>query len=112
MRKNQFLFFALLLVVVHGYGQHPNFITEGRIEFEKKINLYSQFNDDDSWTAEFKKNIPQFKTTYFDLLFTDAKTFYKPGRENTDNNRLWEQPAENNIVYPGQCKNHSLEIDG
>ena len=68
-------------------------------EFEKKLNLYSQFNDDDSWSAEFKKNIPQFKTTYFDLFFTENKTFYKPGRENTDNNRLWEQPAENNIVY-------------
>lgn len=89
----------ILLAGKPSYAQQPHFVSEGRIEFEKKLNLYSQFNDDDSWTAEFKKNIPQFKTTYFDLFFTENKTFYKPGRENTDNNRLWEQPAENNIVF-------------
>ena len=100
MKTIKYLFiFLVLLAASNGYGQQTRFISEGRIEFERKLNLHSQFNDDDSWTAEFKKNIPQFKVTYFDLSFTNNKTFYKPGKENTDNNRLWEQPAENNIVY-------------
>ncbi len=93
------LLFAVLFTSLNGYAQQPTFLSQGRIEFEKKLNLYSQFNDDDSWTAEFKRRIPQFKVTYFDLYFNETKTLFKPGRENADNNRLWEQPAEANVVY-------------
>ena len=73
--------YLLVLLYLLGTGnvsaQQVNLVTEGRIEFEKKLNLYSQFNDDDSWTAEFKKRIPQFKLTYFDLTFSANKTLYK-----------------------------------
>ena len=109
MRTIRYLFaFLFLLLTGYGYSQQTHFISEGRIEFERKLNLYSQFNDDDSWTAEFKKNIPQFKVTYFDLSFSNNKTFYKPGKENSDNNRLWEQPAEDNIVYSDLEKHASV----
>ncbi len=83
------------------HAQNAVFVTEGKIEFEKKLNLYAQFegDDNDSWTELRKKSMPKFKTTYFDLLFTTNKTLYKPGRENADNNKLWEQPAEQNVVY-------------
>lgn len=98
--KTNYLFLAIcLLIITDAIGQQPNIIVSGKIEFEKKLNLYSQFNDDDSWSAEFKKRIPQFKVSYFDLSFTETKTFYQPGRDNVDNNKLWEQPAENNIIY-------------
>jgi GLPGLI family protein len=86
-------------MIAHVDAQQPHFITEGRIEFERKFNLHSQFSDDEGWTVEFKKTIPQFKVTYFDLIFTENKTLFKPGRENVENNKLWEQPAENNTVY-------------
>jgi GLPGLI family protein len=104
---NIFLFF-LLPISINSFGQQTHFITEGRIEFEKKLNLHAQMTGDDGWITEFKKNTPQFKTTYFDLLFSNNKTFYKPGRENTDNNRLWEQPAENNIIYSDLDKHAAL----
>ncbi len=94
-----FFTLSLLCIVLHGNTQQTHFISEGKIEFERKLNLYSQFDDDNSWSAEYKKTIPQFKTTYFDLTFINNKTFYQPGKDNSDNNRLWEQPAENNIVY-------------
>lgn len=82
-------------------AQNAIFVSEGKIEFEKKINLYAQAEDenDDSWAELRKKSMPKFKTTYFDLLFSADKTLYKPGRENTDNNKLWEMPAEQNVVY-------------
>jgi GLPGLI family protein len=102
------LFFSLLFAVISGYGQQPHFISEGRIEFEKKLNLYSQFGDDDSWAAEMKRSMPQFKVTYFDLWFSDNKTLFKPGRENPDNNKIWEQPAENNIVYSDLDKHAAI----
>lgn len=88
-----------LLIVTQLKSQQPNVLVSGKIEFEKKLNLHSRFNDDDSWTAEFKKRIPQFKTTYFDLSFMDNKTMYQPGRDNVENNKLWEEPSEDNIVY-------------
>lgn len=98
--KIAYLFSSIcLLFVTQVRSQQTNVLISGKIEFEKKINLYSQFNDDDSWTAEFKKRIPQFKTSYFDLSFTETKTLYQPGRDNTENNKLWEQPSENNIVF-------------
>ena len=90
---------SCLVLVLQVKSQQPNVLVSGKIEFERKLNLYSQFNDDDSWTAEFKKRIPQFKTTYFDLSFTENKTLYQPGRDNAENNRLWEQPSEDNIIY-------------
>jgi GLPGLI family protein len=89
----------IVLITLQAHAQNPQFISEGRIEFERKFNFHSLVSPDDSWYAEFKKSYPQFKTLYFDLYFTENKTLYKPGRENPDNSRLWEQPAENNTIY-------------
>src|SRR5258708_19674369 len=91
----------LLSIIVHGRATAQNtiYLSEGKIEFEKKINRYARMDEDNSWTELEKKAMPQSKTTYFDLLFTRSKSLYKPGRENTDNNKIWEQPAEENVVY-------------
>jgi GLPGLI family protein len=93
--------FIMLAFILHlrSPAQNTIFLSEGKIEFEKKINLYAQMDEDNSWTELERKAMPQFKTTYFDLLFTRNKSLYRPGRENTDNNKLWEQPADGNIVY-------------
>jgi GLPGLI family protein len=88
-----------LLHLEAALAQNNIFLTEGKIEFERKLNLYSLLENDDSWSDLQKKTMPQFKTSYFNLVFNKNKTLYKPGRENTDNNKLWEQPAEENIIY-------------
>jgi GLPGLI family protein len=91
-----------LLLSLHLQAQNTIFLTEGRIEFEKKVNVYSQMEDENSWTELMKKTTPQFKSTYFNLVFKGNKTLYKPGRENAENNKtnFWSQPvAEDNIVY-------------
>jgi GLPGLI family protein len=92
---------ALLAATVHSHAlaQNAIFLSEGKIEFERKVNLYVQLSDDPAWSDLEKKTIPQFKTSYFDLVFTRNKTLYRPGKENADNNKLWQQPAEENIVY-------------
>lgn len=91
----------LLFIALHrqAAAQNTIFLSEGKIEYEKKVNLYARMDENNSWTELEKKTVPQFKTTYFDLLFTRNKSLYKPGRENADNNKIWEQPAEENIVY-------------
>ena len=87
-------------------AQNAIFLSQGRIEFEKKISLWAIMDEqaagenNDSWAALEKKITPRFKTTYFDLEFNNGKTLYKPGRDNLENNRIrFDLPAEDNIVY-------------
>ncbi len=95
------ILFLFLFISKSVHAQNAAFLSQGRIEFERKINLWAQIDeeDDQDWKDLMKKSRPQFKSSYFDLLFTGGKTLYRPGRENTDNNKLWQEPAEDNIVY-------------
>lgn len=106
--KKIYCFISVLLIIQSSLAQNDRFITQGRIEFERKINLHSQFDDDDAWSADFKKSLPKFKTTYYNLSFSNNKTFYQPGRQIADNNKLWEQPAEENIIYTDLDKHQSI----
>jgi len=84
-------------------AQAPNilFLSQGRIEFEKKLNQHSAIEGDNGWSELEKKTLSQFKITYFDLQFTRTKTLYKPGREGTGTSMGWfsELPAQENTVY-------------
>jgi hypothetical protein len=59
------------------------FITKGKIEFERKTNrhrLYFSDGEEGGFMEEFKKLIPQFKTDYFELIFSEGKSVYRPGK--------------------------------
>ena len=101
-------FLLALFLAPRIQAQNAIFLSEGKIEFEKKINLYAQLENDDSWSDLQKKSMPQFKTTYFNLVFSHDKTLYRPGRENTDNNKLWEQPAEENVIWSDLADEKSI----
>ncbi|MEO6316170.1 MAG: GLPGLI family protein [Chitinophagaceae bacterium] len=83
------------------HAQNPIFLAEGKIEFERKVNMYSLMDDGDSWNDLQKKTMPKFRTTYFDLLFSKNKTFYQPGRDNPENNKSFydEGVAQENVVF-------------
>lgn len=77
------------------------FISKGKIEFERKINVHKQFDGEGEWIQELKKSIPQYNITYFNFIFDGEKSIYKPGRENPDKSREvdWGQgPARENII--------------
>jgi len=66
------------------------FITKGKIEYEKVVNLYKVLEDNfagndntSMWTDALKKNMPKTGSSYFDLYFNDNKSLYKPGKEVT-----------------------------
>ncbi len=83
-------------------SQQTIFLSEGKIEFTRTINLYARMvegENSDSWNELQKKTMPKFKTSFFDLYFSNNQWVYKPGRANPDNNRLWPQPAEDNVVF-------------
>ncbi|HEY4205211.1 MAG TPA: GLPGLI family protein [Puia sp.] len=95
------LLLILSACMLQGTAQNTIFLSQGKIEFERRVNQYSQIEGDNEWSDLQKKTLSQFKTTYFDMLFTRSKTLYKPGREGTGNSMGWfsEQPGQDNTVY-------------
>jgi GLPGLI family protein len=101
MKAISFLFILLFSVITA--SSQALFITKGKIEFERKTNthrLYFTDGDDDGFSETFKKLIPQFKTDYFELIFSGGKSVYRPGKENDEpKNGFFESPAGTNVVY-------------
>ncbi len=78
------------------------FLGEGKIEFERKINVPRQFDveENDEWFKTYVSKLPKFYNSYFNLSFGDNKTVYRPGREG-DNNRQVQWaigPSKENVV--------------
>jgi GLPGLI family protein len=101
--------FLVSLFLMTGHllkAQNAQFITGGKIEYEKRYNLYEMLkdNEDDNGFSELaKKTMPKFKLTYYDLNFTPEKSLYKPGRDNPENDKgpgwFSDLPAEANIIF-------------
>ena len=73
------LYCATILSCGTMHAQNTIFLAEGKIEFEKKLNMYSMMDEGDSWSDLQKKTMPKFKSTYFDLaLSLKTKPFTSP----------------------------------
>ena len=97
--------FILIIVIAFtgasGISQTA-FIQRGKIEYERKTNTHRLYlnEEEGSWAEEFKKLVPQFKTDYFDLVFTENGSVYKPGKEPEEKKTgFFESPATENVVY-------------
>ena len=111
--KQIFLILLLIPLAPLLFAQ-TTFVTKGKIEFEKRENLYKNMeswggDDDegeDAFVESIKKSMPQFSSTYFDLYFDEGHTLYKPGREVPDQKipEWLQSPANNNVVYNDLAK--------
>ena len=108
------LIFIFINIALHAAAQNPVYLTEGRIEYEKRLNAHARLdaifrNDNGStWKDMEKKRTPKFKITYFELRFHNNTTLYAPGRENPENARLRAEPADDNVVYSELDKSESI----
>jgi GLPGLI family protein len=106
------IFFLLMFGCQVANSQNPVFLTQGKIEFEYKINIYAQMQDfnDDGWKEWMRKNMPQFKTTYFNLAFDNHQTLYQPGKDNPENNKIWfgSDVADENVIYSDFNKQQAI----
>jgi GLPGLI family protein len=89
------------------------FIAKGEIEFEKRVHfianiddIYKKDDDNDGgfdFINSIKKQLPEWKTSYFNLYFDGNKTLYEPGREVTiagpKGPDWFNDPAQDNVVY-------------
>ncbi|MES2701935.1 MAG: GLPGLI family protein [Bacteroidota bacterium] len=94
---------AIAALVLLSATARAQFTTVGKIEFERKVNVYAQMEEmeENEWFERIKSQIPKFSSTYFDLVFDSAHSLYKPGREpETPPVKMWGGgPATDNIVY-------------
>lgn len=107
--KKIFFFSILLFAAFSSLNAQQLFISKGKVEFEKKVNLYKDIDawsdgEDNDWLQNIKKTIPQFEVSYFDLVFDGDvnKTLYKPGRELPRDPKVpdwFRGPAIDNVVF-------------
>lgn len=96
-----------IFIILFCYSQaiaQETFITSGKIEFEKRVNLHKQLDleTDNSWRDMMKKTVPPIKVSFFNLFFDKGKTLYKPGKEVVSAQKVpeWiDGPANDNIVF-------------
>lgn len=103
MKKNFILIVALF---VAGFIQaQTQFITNGKIEFERRTNVHRLYLSEEnmgSFVEMMKKSIPQFRSDFFDLIFSENKTIYKPGKDSDIPKRMGffgQAPASENNVF-------------
>lgn len=78
---------------------NAQFITSGKIEFEKRTNQHSLLEDESMWDDMMRKNLPKFAITYFDLYFDEKKSLYKTGRDPDNRMIHWGLSYISNVVY-------------
>jgi GLPGLI family protein len=75
------------------------FISKGKIEFERKTNQHAFMDENSIFDEAMKKNLPKFVTYYFDLSFDNGRSLYKPGREtDVRQNKYWGVFDGDNII--------------
>lgn len=97
--------FCFLLAVsgsIFAYAQHT---TQGKIEFERRMNIHRTIDQMDEenkqWIEKMRSQIPKHSVQFFDMSFTNNSSLYKPGRESEQTTKLWfaQTPAAENIVF-------------
>ncbi len=93
-----FLSICLLFLGIQTQAQ-MQFPRQGKIEFEKKLNIHKEI-EGDSFYDSFKDKISKFQTTYFNLYFKDGKTLYEKGKDLNEKIMFWsDDETTDDIVY-------------
>jgi GLPGLI family protein len=96
MNLKALLAFTLVFLSIAASAQ---FVTKGRIEYERKTNQHAFMDENDTWDAMAKKNLPKFVTYYFDLNFDNHRLLYKPGRDaDVQKQKYWGVFDADNII--------------
>jgi GLPGLI family protein len=97
LRKISILSLIALIASTTAIAQHK-FILSGKVEYEKKVNMYKKMGTG-FFADEMKSKLPQFRTSYFDLYFNQQASIYKPGQEVEDKYKNFWGTASDEIIY-------------
>jgi len=97
----------VLLIAASGImlsaSAQTQFITKGRVEYEKKINQHKGIEEqaeNNIWYQTMIKAYPKFINDIYELRFDEKKSVYKLAKENTENKYImWgTKPTETDDV--------------
>lgn len=74
MKINRFFVVIMQLAFIQVQGQH--FIDKATVEYEVKTNIKKTMGSG-FWAEMFKEKMPDFKTGYYNLIFSKDKSVYK-----------------------------------
>ncbi len=95
---------ALFIYTTLAAFSQAQFLSKGKIEYERKINVQRQYewtDESDSWYKDYVSKLPKFNTKYFELDFAGSKTIYHPGKREGDGNKMQDWsigPAKENTI--------------
>lgn len=92
-------FLSIALLALSFAPANAQLTHSGKIEFERRTNLYKLW-EGDTWMERWKDKFPQFSSNYYNLAFNGAGSRYSPGREGTAPKMDWGMPpgTDNDIV--------------
>jgi len=99
----KYLFFCFLVFSFFESKAQTVFLSEGKVQYERKMNQFKSFEDDEDgegeWIKELKKTMPRFVNDIYELQFTKSKTSYKLKAENADTKYMWGmKPSEADVT--------------
>jgi GLPGLI family protein len=115
MKQTIFIISMFFLAAPPLAAQQTNFISLGKVEYEKKVNQHRYLEadtdgEDNIWITEQKKVLPRFVSDNYELVFNEEKTSYRLAKENTDNKYLWgAKPSESDVAIQ-DIKNQTLSV--
>lgn len=100
--------YLLMLCSQFSFAQHAYFVESGKIEFEKKVNMFAKLKDrakEDNFFAEkiyedYRKNQPQFVTSKSTLTFSPEGSVYQFVEQESQRSSFVQDPwlmAQNNV---------------
>ena len=99
---------VLMLTIAPAQAQ-TQFILQGKVEYEKKINMHALMGEG-FWASEMKGKLPQFRSTFFDLVFDSSRSVYKSGREVEDKYKsFWGNASTDNVTFNDYTKGQTLQ---
>jgi GLPGLI family protein len=110
MKSIKIVVLVMLLSGSQLFAQNARFVTEGTIEYYKRVNMFAlikkNYSDNSFYLQAFeayKKNQPQFRILKSTLSFAKDKTLFAPvkAKESQSNGFFSGEPAaqQNNLIY-------------
>jgi GLPGLI family protein len=96
-------FFVVMLAFVSSVRAQ---VTQGKIVYERKTNLYKKFTND--WAREWIKEKDKIKVDVFELYFNDSLSVFKPEESDIKEKMSWT--TSKNSVYQDIPHNKRLTI--
>lgn len=90
------IYFAVIIFSFCFSANAQQFISQGKITFERKVNQWANITDG-NFDEQIRKSTPQYRTDIFNLEFDNNQSIYRAVSEVKKN--LFNETAFDNIVY-------------